>query len=164
MPFNISNQPRGLNTLLALFEKGQAPSSLTDNVQGVVDLRDQYLLNLRQYHSFAIVGAPVVGNNFFGAPLDTVPPGELWFVWHYLIVSTLAAGEAIDFLPSFSPDGNDVSCPVGDFASGAALQQVRAYARSPFWAGPGSRFNFIVRSLTAAPDVFGALVVTKLRV
>lgn len=164
MPFNVSNQPRGLNTLLALFERGGAPAQLADTVSGTVDLREMYLLNLRQYHSFPIVAAPVVGNNFYGAPLDTVPAGELWYVWHYLIVSTLGAGEAIDFLPSFSPDGNDVSCPVGDFAAGTANQQVRSYARMPFWAGPGSRFNFIVRSLTAAPDVFGAVVVTKLRV
>lgn len=159
---NISNLPRGLNSLLRVRELGQGLAQLEETVKCVVDLRDQYLLNLREYVSFPQVTTPVVGSNVFANAI--VPAGELWYVWYYLVLSTLAAGEAIDLAASYAPEGNPLTCPVADYAAGIATQQVRSTARVPFWAGPGSEFSFVVRSLTAAPDVFGAMIVTKLRV
>lgn len=163
MPLDITNLPRGLNSLLALKQGGRGPAVLADTVAPTVELLEPYLLNLREYVGFGQQPNPVVGSNNY-ATTQKVPPGELWYVWAYLVNATPGAGEAIDLAPAVAIDGNPLSVPFAPYVESTAGQDGRSACVTPFWAGPGTIFQFQVRSLTLQPDVFGAAIVTKLKV
>lgn len=163
MPLDVTNLAKGLNSLLALKQGGRGPSVLADTLAPTVELLQPYLLNLREYQSFGSQTLPVVGTNNY-ATTQVVPAGELWYVWAYLISASPGAGEACDFAPSVSIDGIPLSVPLVPYVSGSAGQDCRAASTTPFWAGPGTIFQFQCRSLTLQPDVFGAAIVTKLKV
>jgi len=163
MPLDITNLPKGLTSLLALKQGGRGPAVLADTLAPTVELLQPYLLNLREYASFGQQTLPVVGTNNY-ATSQVVPPGELWFVWSYLVSAAPGAGEACDIAPAIAIDGNPLSVPLTPYVAGTAGQDVRAATVTPFWAGPGTIFQFQCRSLTLQPDVFGAAIVTKLKV
>lgn len=163
MPLTISQYARGLPSLLNLQAGGVGPRELAETIAPSLDLRELLLLNNRVSEPITGQPNPVVGSNDWGTVLR-VPAGELWYVWHYFVASGPGAGEAIDLAPAVDLDQTAFLAPVGDYVAATANQNGRAYMRMPLWAGPGSRFGFVVRSLTLQPDVAGALVVTKLRV
>lgn len=163
MPLDITALPKGLNALLSLRQGGLQPQVLADVVAPVIDTTQMYLLNLREYVSMGQQPNPVVGTNNYATSI-VVPPGELWYVWAYLVSAAPGAGEAIDLAPAVAYDGNPLSVPVANYVAGTAGQDNRSATVVPFWAGPGTIFQFQVRSLTLQPDVFGAAIVTKLRV
>lgn len=163
MPLEITALPKGLNSLLSLKQGGRGPSVLADVAAPTIELLEPYLLNLREYASFGQQTLPVVGTNNY-ATNQVVPPGELWYVWAYLVSSSPGAGEALDFAPSIAIDGNPLSVPLTPYVTGAAGQDARAATTVPFWAAAGTIFQFQCRSLTLQPDVFGAAIITRLRV
>jgi len=165
MPATVGKLPRGLVSLLSLRDSGEAPRLLADSIVGTVDFSELFLLQDREIITTAVQPNPIVGANFFPAPIDlVVPPGQLWYIWNYVCACTTGAGETMDLAPSVNLDGLPLSAPVGDYAACIANQQVRVYSRSGFWAGPGSQFGFVVRSLTLQPDVSAALVISRLRI
>ena len=163
MPLDITNLPKGLNSLLALKQGGRGPQVLADTVAPTIDLTQPYLLNLREYVSMGQQTLPVVGTNDYATRV-AVPAGQLWYVWAYLISASPGAGEACDFAPAVAFDGNPLSVPLTPYVAGTAGQDARAATLTPFWAGPGTIFQFQCRSLILQPDVFGAAIVTKLKV
>ncbi len=163
MPLEIANLPRGLSSLLALKQGGRAPGVLADTVAPTIELLQPYLLNLREYVSMGLQTLPVVGSNSFN-PAVSVPAGELWYCWAYLVAVSPGAGEAADIAPALAIDGNPLTVPLAPYVAGTAGQDARSATVTPFWAGPGSEFKFVARSLTLQPDVFGAAIVTKLKV
>lgn len=163
----ILKYPRGLSAALSLRAGGQTPSELADVIAGTFDLKEMFLLDTREQIVSNINAAPAVGVNAYGgaAPGDmAVPPGELWYVWHYTAIGAPGAGAAIDLCAAAAIDGASTTFPVGDYASAAATQQVRARASQPFWAGPGSTLLFLVRSVTLAQNVQGVALITRLRI
>lgn len=163
MPLEIAALPKGLNSLLSLKASGRGPGVLADVAAPTIELLELYLLNLREYVSMGQQTLPVVGTNNYATSV-VVPPGELWYVWKYMVSASPGAGEAIDFAPAIAIDGNPLSVPLAPYVTGAAGQDARNASGDGFWAGPGSIFQFQCRSLTLQPDVFGAAIVTKLRV
>lgn len=161
--FEITNYPKGLTSLLSLKQQGRGPSNLSETVAPIIDVTNMYLLSLREYVSMGSQPNPVVGSNNYPTPV-VVPAGELWYVWQYLVSSSPGAGEACDIAPAVALDGNPLSVPLVPYVAAAANQDGRAASNVPFWAGPGTLFQFQARSLTLQPDVFGAAIVTKLRV
>lgn len=163
MPFDIGKLPRGLTGALALRNQGLTPQTLADQAVLTVESLEMFLLDTRVSTGVSDQAAPAVGANIFTQAI-LVPAGELWYVWHYTVAATLAAGEAIDLAPASNLDGVSITMPVGDYAAGTAGQNVRTYIRAPFWAAAGSTLGFLVRSVTLAPLVQGSALVTKLRV
>jgi hypothetical protein len=163
MPAAISKLPRGLTALLSLRDQGQTPQLLADQAVQVVESRDLFLLDTRELINVGLQTTPVVGANFFTPDAITVPAGELWYVWHYGVASSPLAGEAITFAAAVQMDGLPIMVPMTAYIAGAATQEVRI-AAAGFWAGPGSKFGFLVQTVTLAPDVNGFCVVTKLKI
>jgi hypothetical protein len=159
--FEISKYCRALPSLLDLKERGKGPSQFSEQVVGTVQLNDLYLLQGRETINTTTQAAPAVGANGFSTPF-VVPPGEIWYVWEYAVSTTAGAGAAIDMQPSLLFD-NTANLPVGPFVAAAATQAIRAGMDRTRWATPGTEFSFVVRSVTLAPTVIGAVVVTKLR-
>lgn len=163
MAISITQQAKGLMSALLLKSSGIGPQSLSELVAPTFELRDMYLLNLREYVSMGQQPNPVLGTNNWSTKV-TVPAGELWYVWQYLVQAAPGAGEAIDLAPAIALDGNPLSVPLVPYLSAAAGGDTRPSSTVPFWAGPGSIFQFQVRTLTLQPDVFGAAIITRLRV
>lgn len=169
MPFEFSNQARGLSALLALRSGGIQPNTLAELVAPIIDLSDLFLLNGRQTIGFNQIVGVAVGRNDFPAPGPladaVVPPGEMWYVWDALVQATLGAGVAVDVACGCLFDSSIVIAgPTGAYEAGAANQDVRAHIDRPLWLGPGSRMVALVRSVTGAVTVSGAAVVTRLKI
>jgi hypothetical protein len=160
--FAIGKYARALPSLLDLKERGKGPNQFSEQVVGTVDLTQLYLLQGRETINTVNNAAPAVGQNSWGTPL-LVPANEVWFVHHYLATSQVGAGAAVDLATSMNPDGT-AGFMLGDYVAGAATQNVRARASLPFIATPGTELTFLVRSVTLAPSIAGALLVTKLKV
>lgn len=150
--------------MLALRSQGDTPQVLADQSVLTVEATELYLLDSRESTGFATQAAPVAGFNFYtGASLD-VPPGQLWYVWHYIFVLTTGAGETIKAAPAVNLDGVGAGAVVGDYIDAAASQSIRGRNDRPFWAGPGTQFGFVCQSVVGAPDAQGALVITRLKI
>lgn len=164
MPLEIGKLAKGLTGMLGLRAGGLTPRQLADQSVLTVDGTDLFLLDTRVSTGFALQAAPAAGFNFYSPfPLE-VPAGEIWYVWHYILLAVTGAGEAIVAAPAVNLDGVGAGALVGDYITVAASQSIRGREQRPFWAGPGSQFGFVCTSVTGAPDVSGCAVVTKLRV
>jgi len=165
---NITNLPKGLISVLGLRDYGSTPPVLAAEVRLGLEGRDLYLLNSRTIVGFGTIAVPVVNSNVFVAAageIDTVPPGELWYVWNAFAFANPIAATAIRLALSANLDGLNTTVPVGPYESAAALEAVRARTDFPFWASSGTRFGALVQSITGAPGaVTGFGVVTRLRI
>lgn len=158
---DISKYAKGLPDLFGLKERGKGLPALADQLVAVSDARDLYLLNSREVVAFTNIAAPVGGMNFF---TERVPAGELWYVWNYSVGSAPGAGAAIDLAPGVNLDGLPLSWIIGDQLAAAATQTIQVSNRDPFWAGAGTFFGALVRSVTLAPAIAGAVLITRLKV
>jgi hypothetical protein len=164
MPFDISKYAKGLPSLLGFKERGRGPPVFADNVVGIADVRDLYLLNDRVLETSAVNVAPAVGSNSYPTPF-LVPAGELWYVWSYACVANAGAGGQLTFCAGVKLDGLNFSAPLTLFISVPATQSIRTGPLvRPFWAGPGTEFTFIVQTVAATPDITGLAIVSKLKV
>jgi len=163
MPFEIGKLSRGLSAALNLKERGRTPGVLADQLVETFEGRDLFLLDSREFTGFFTNAAPANGFNFYTSRM-AVPPGELWYVWHYIVVATTGAGVTVDLCPAINLDGVGAGAVIGDYAAAAASQSIRLGNMTPFWAGPGSDFGFVVRSLVGAPSIQGGAVITRLKV
>ena len=159
MPFDISKYAKALPAILGLKERGRGIPQLADQAVGILDIGQLYLLDNRELVTFTTITTAALGVNVF---TEQVPPGELWYVWFLSIGSSPGAGEAIDLAAAYNPEGMPLSYVAG-YVAGTANQVVQT-ALGPFWAGPGTKFGFAVRSQTLTPDVGGNAIVTKLKV
>lgn len=164
MTFPIGKLPRGLTSLLGLRSSGETPHALADQLVTTLDATELFLLDTRENTGFAQQLAPVTGFNFYTGNTLDVPVGQLWYVWHYILLLTSGAGQSIEAAPAVNLEGVGAGAVVGDYVTAAANQAVRGWNPHPFWAGPGTQFGFVVKSVTGAPRADGALVITRLRV
>ena len=119
-----------------------------------------YLLQTQE--SFQMGGVVIaVGANEFVSN-QTVPPGELWWVWRFFASTTLGAGAAANLAPSVKY--STLNTPVGRYVSGVATENIRAPADAGFWVQEGATFGCTVQSQTLAPTVQGNVVISRLRV
>ena len=159
----VSNYIRGLSSILNAKNSGRLPSEAADQIVLTLDTRELFLINTRIYQDLGATGALAVGANPYTVPV-VVPPGELWYIWYYVVAVTAGAGAAVRYCASFSPDSGNLGVPVGvDYVSTAANEATRNVA-TDFWAGPGSTFSVLVQSVTLAPTASAGLILTKLRV
>jgi len=163
MPLDIQQFPKGLASMLNLKQGGRTPQMLADSIAGVIDVETLYLLNDRTQTDINTGAAPAVGANFMTPTQLDVPANELWYVWSYVLVAVAGAGAAIDLAAGVRLDGNPIMAPVSPYGAAAANQEVRVNGVN-FWAGPGTRFGFLVRSVTLVPTVQAIVTLTRLRV
>jgi hypothetical protein len=162
MAFAISKYARGLPSLLDLKERGMGPREFSEQVVGTIDLTPLYLLQGRETLSLSPQAAPAVGQNSWGVAV-IVPANEIWYVWQYSAAASPGAGAAIELTSSANFDGT-AGFALGPIDGASATQHVRTRIQAPIIATPGTEFTFLVRSVTLAPLVSGAIQVTKLRV
>jgi len=164
---SIMRYAKGLTSLLDAKTGGRLPGDFAETIAGIVDVRELYLLNDRQFMSVPAITLPTVGANFFvNGPSATevaiVPPAELWYVWEYFVGITPAAGETGTIQPAWVLDTTGQTMPVGDSATATTGQAIRAYARKSFWAGPGSQMAFIPNALPCRPALHPPALITVL--
>jgi len=160
--FNISKYAKALPSLLGLKERGQGPRTFSETIVGTINAEQLYLLENRELVVSTSNLAPVVGSNSYPTPL-TVPAGEVWYVWAYAVTCQLGAGEAIDMAASVGLDGLGFSAALTGYVAGAATNHIKTGPIAPFYAPSGTAFEFLVRSITLAPDVTGQLCITRLK-
>jgi hypothetical protein len=160
--FNIGKYARGLPSILTLRERGSGPRTFAEEVQGTMDLTPLYLLENRETLDFGPTGALIVSANSLTVPVF-VPPGELWYVWHYEAICAPGAGAAASVAPGVIFDGT-VGIALGPYVDAAATGDVRAPSYGPFWAAAGSQIVVLCRSVTLAPTAKAAGVFTRLKV
>jgi hypothetical protein len=159
----ISKFASGIASLVGLRDGGAIPGDFAETIAPTIEMRDLFLLNYREFFITDAVAAPAVGANFYATDL-IVPPTELWYVWSYHITVTAGAGAACDACPGIILDGCPTLLPLSPYQAAAATQQCKTGTNTPFFAGPGSRFGALVRSVTLVPNIYGAAVYTRLRV
>jgi len=160
----ISKYARGLPALLDLKERGTGPHQFSDQVVGVVDLTQLYLLQNRQTIQSDPVAVPAVGSNQFAAPGDfVVPAGEMWYVWEYSVTAEPGAAEAAAVAALAALD-DTASVVVSPYVSAAANEQVRTHLNRPLWLSPGGVLGVSAALITGAPVLTGQAVVTKLKI
>jgi hypothetical protein len=159
----ISKYARALPSILGLKERGRGLPILGDQLVAVAPILDLYLLDTREFLNLAAITTPTVGFNLF---TESVPPGEMWRIWSFLALGTMAAGEAIDMCAAYRADTSIGISLCGVYCAGAATNHV-ATGNQPgqeFWAPAGTQFGFLVRSITTAPDIGGYLTFTRLKI
>lgn len=157
----IGKYARGLPSLLDLRVQGQGPREFSEQVVGTVDVTLNYLLQGRETLLTGNAGAPVLGFNSYTVPVR-VPANELWYVWEYYTGTIIGAGAAIAFAPACNFDGI-AGFALSTMVGGVATEGIWQPANRPFWAAPGSELGFLCKSVTLAPVLAGAYLVTKLR-
>jgi hypothetical protein len=163
MSFSILKYAKGLPSLLSLKERGQGPGEFSQTVVGTIDLSDLYLVDSRESQFSATMNTAVGGVNFFTPDL-VVPPGELWYIYHYFVIATTAGADSAEFVATINLDAQLISCPVSDYVVLTINQTKRTTNFTPLLAGPGSRFGFNVQSIAGAPVFQGGVMATRLRV
>jgi hypothetical protein len=162
MPSPINQIPQGLLSLLSAKGQGNNPGLILDDVNPVLDVRDMYLVALREQ----VTGGPVaaaVGSVQLTAL--TVPAGEVWFVWAYCVVSAPGAGAACTIAPGFLLNSAGSDLALGPYLAIAATESGRAQANpAPFWLTAGSIPTALVRSQTLAPNITGVMIISRMRI
>lgn len=160
----ISKFPYGITSILGLKDMGLTVREFAQTLAPTIDLTQLFMLNQRETIGNFSQPTPVLGANQFN-PRLFVPAGELWYVWDYNITATTGAGEAIELACGINYEpGIGLTAIRGDYNNVLASQAGRIGCLQPFWAPPGTEFGFAVKSLTLAPDVFGGITITRLRV
>jgi hypothetical protein len=163
MPSPINQFPTGLLSALGAKVGGHNPLNFGDDVSGTFDLRELYLLSLREQITMAAIAAVNAATGSFAAP-GIVPQGEVWYVWHYSVVTSLLAAANIVLAPSANFVVNNIAVGPAVSQGGAAATAPEAIAQGPFWLQGGMGLTFRCISLTGAANVAGNALITRLRV
>lgn len=158
----IARLPAGMVSILELADMGGTPRILLDSIQSVFDVQQLVMLSRREQIQTLASPAITVGGNAFAGSEPEVPPGELWFVWNYTVVSAPGVGAAVDIVPTYREAS--VAWAVGDYGAAAASQEVRVRLDRPMWAKSGGRFGFACRSVTGAPTATGFINISRFRI
>jgi hypothetical protein len=166
---DITQYAKGLAALVGARTGGTLPGFLADQVAGIIDVGELYLLNSRDYTQPPTLLAPVVGANVLADGVGenqraVVPPGEIWWVHMAQVAVQPAAGEACRIAPGVIIDGSPIGMCLAPYQSAAAGENLRVPISAPLWLGPGSTLCVLCQSLTLQPDIVYTAVITRLRV
>lgn len=164
---DINTYPRGLLGFLDAKSNGKTPTGLADDVRMVLDAFPYYLAQREEAIASSSIAVAAVGPIFPTVDFD-VPPGELWYVDHFGLISsaTLAAGETLGVQMSLRQKtvaGQDRDHLLSDqLAAGSATgTSVTARAARPFMAMPGNSLGAFVynRTVFAGTLAFRAAII-----
>lgn len=150
----------GLPSLLGLKGFG-APAILEGVVRPSLDILQLYLIQNRESITTGTVAAPAAGGNSFQSNAQ-VPVGELWYVWHFTVISIAGAGAATRFRAAINLAGQ-ANQPVSLDSTIAATTQGRAMAVCPFWLNGGESLSCIIEQITLTPSYQGTAIITRIR-
>lgn len=160
----------GLSGLLSLRSGGKTPSALNETVVPTVDLRDLYVADQLDAVLCQDV-APAIGTrnllDFSTGLIETVPPGEFWFMHGFTGFCAVAAATAISFVLGIRPRSTTAG-PIyfGRRDPGLANETVQQTADSIYGRilAPGTSFCIGVESITGAPGtVFANIWFSRLK-
>jgi len=167
---NINRVPLGLLSLLDSQTQGQAPATMTDDVQASFDL-GAFWLNSRGMEIIQVPQAPAVTAAGQSTTFATVPEGEIWCV-----VSAVATAFVQDAVPQIvqltyqlsSATANQQTLASSDvFTPGAVVGFSNRIAASmcwstaePFLARAGSRFGTFLTIASAVALPVGTVLET----
>lgn len=154
--------PPGLTGLLQLKQTGRVPSTLLEDVRGVIELRDWYLTARRVDVAGLVGGQPsrvtVTGQQGFAVfttnPV-TVPSGQLWYVEQATVVASGGlAADTIRFAfgivsPAPANAFQQVGPDVNDVVTGRT-RFLSTKADRGFWAFPGDSFQTLAYDVVSA--------------
>lgn len=157
----ITNNPRGLVSLLGLRDMGGVPRALISEIQTGIDVT-QFLLVDRSTLN-ATLAFNAVGNQIF----FTVPAGELWYIHAFGARSAaLGAGQRISIATGCQVISNSDFVPLGEVAKETNTGAI-AMCVTPegFWLNPGGTLLIQVTDIAAGPiNVIATVSRTVLRV
>lgn len=159
----IGTNPRGLISLLSLYQQGEVPRELDYVVKAMVDLTDMYLCD-KSEAAVSTINPVAAGPNYGGTGDITVPQGEVWSVKAITSVLVTPAASAGTFAPALQIDGASfyLAPPVTNGASETKWNP--GIITTPLWLKAGARVGIVVHQLTGAA-VIGACgaIFTRLR-
>lgn len=157
----ISNNPRGLLSLLGLKDMGAVPSDLSGTVAPSLDMTPFLLLNRETFREVVSVNGT---GHYYASNTMVVPPGELWFVHSYSVWSQIPAAGTIQMKPLFAENVNNPQT-IGNALSGTANHLVQVEMMNTRWAVPGTQFGLMVVDQTFGPwNVACSITITRLRI
>jgi len=158
----IGRLPVGIPSLFELADMGASPRLLSDEMRGVFDVLELIMLSKREQLVTAASPGIVVGGNSFTGTIPDVPPGELWYVWNYTVLTAPGVGAAATIAPTYRD--NSTAYLVGGYEAAAANEEARCRSDRPFWAKAGGRFGFVAKSVTGAPTASGFINISRFRI
>jgi hypothetical protein len=157
----ITNNPRGIVSLLGLRDMGGVPRALVSEIQTGIDVTQFLLVDRSTQNVTQAFNA--VGNQIF----FTVPPGELWYIHAFGARSAaLGAGQKISMAAGCQVIATSDFVPLGEVnketATGAIAMCVIPQG---FWLNPGGTLMIQVTDIAAGPvNVSATVSRTVLRV
>lgn len=158
----IGRLPVGIPSLFALADMGANPRSLSGDMMGTFDILELLMLQSSEQLVTAASPAITVGGNSFAGTIPDVPPGELWYIWNYTVVTSPGVGAAATIAPTYRD--NSTAYLVGGYETAAASEEARCRSDRPFWAKAGGRFGFVAKNVTGAPTAQGFINLSRFRI
>jgi len=151
----INKNPRGLISLLGLFDSGATPKDLAVVMSPTIDVTRMYMLN--DEVSLSTTFNPIAGNGpqYGGSSPDLdVPQGQVWYVPWIHATGVSGAGGTMTFGVAVQADG--VSSYLSPAITLTAAAQTRwSQAIGPFWLKSGDRIGGVVSELVGAANILG---------
>ena len=157
----IDQSPRGLISIFGLRDMGAVPKELSEQVVGTFDISELCLLNRE-----LLVGTFSTGGVGSFSQV-TVPPGELWYVWSFsLVTGILGAGESLRMTPGYVAGGAAANIlAAGLPRTATAGELAAAFVDRAIWLGPGSGLGMLVEAeVGPVKTVNWRAVIVRLRV
>lgn len=160
MPFNISNLPAGLASLLNLQQQGRGPNLLAEQIVPTLPLFAFFAANRYESIEDSRVAAQGGSNAF------VVPAGELWFV-HSLsarLNQNVQAGESIRVAPAFALKAQVVLTPLASLATFTPGETAQWGSPGGFLVTAGGILGSYVAQVTGAYTIVSTVVIARLRI
>lgn len=140
----ITNIPQGFVSLLGLRDMGGVPREVVSTIAPGIDITQFLLLNRETVSENLASGAVLTSVLGF-----TVPPGELWYVHAFSVMSSvLGAGDSIGF--ALGSVNGSTNVTISDTVRSATTgHRVTTFARD-YWAPPGAGFSCRLTEISGA--------------
>lgn len=161
MTGEVSNLPRGFQTLVGLKDMGQTPRQVPSVLAPTLDLRDFYLTNLRETLVENVANFTTAGTKLFASLI--VPAGEVWWIHQFSInVNPLPAASTIRVRPAYQ-EAAGYAAAIGASASAVTGEAIRAPAVVPLILTAGSQLAAFIEVITGNADIGAGVVFSRLR-
>lgn len=161
----VQSQIWGFPSLFGI-KGGGGPNLLGDEIRLSQDITQQLLVASREIVTMGAVAAPAAGVNFFTSN-GTVPSGELWYIWIWMVQLVSAVGNTGKFGAAFAFGGTQSSIvTVAQPFIASETRSVPVYHDQIPWATQGDSFmaNLEAPMVGTPTTVTARAVISRLRV
>lgn len=153
----INKNPRGLSSLLGLFQGGKLPTDLSDIIVPTVELTRAYLLNDQVGVSGVLNPVPGNGPHLTDlVPELIVPQGEVWLVNYIATSGITGVGGTLTFAPAVRSDNITSYLAPPMVVAAANLSRWNPSIVGPLWLKSGDGIGVVVADNVGAANIVAA--------